>query len=225
MVLEASISLRTRRFLSGAVAGALLLATTACGSSTQTSKTADNRAFAAVGKPSGGTGTGGPRVAPSASATDVRGNSWLLLIAINKYKNPSEKLRNLKGPRKDVRVLKDQLFRGYGFYADRTIELYDEGATRRAITKSLRDLSENTKDDDRVLIYYSGHGFTDPGSGTGYWIPHDGGDDEDAKNNWLPNAEIRGFLGKLKARNVLLIADSCFSGRPVERVSKRRTRR
>ena len=37
------------------------------------------------------------------------------------------------------------------------------------------------KPDDSVLVYYAGHGWLDPESGRGYWVPVDAaGDDERA---------------------------------------------
>jgi hypothetical protein len=59
------------------------------------------------------------------------------------------------------------------------------------------------------LLYYAGHGVLDE-INEGYWQPVDSGVDDDTQ--WISNKRINSTLKKLKANNVLLIADSCFSG-------------
>ena len=132
----------------------------------------------------------------------------MLLIAIDQYRHQ----RPLRAALTDVKALKKVLFQRYGFGPSDTLELYDGEATGKAITNAFRRLIRKVRQDDRVLIYYAGHGYTDPDFRVGYWIPVDGGTDVDERRGWISNQEIRGMLGNLKARNVLLIADSCFSG-------------
>jgi len=46
--------------------------------------------------------------------------------------------------------------------------------------------------------------------GVGYWFPRDA-----AKNNpvnWIPNTDLTNYLGAIKSKHTLLIADACFSG-------------
>ena len=148
------------------------------------------------------------------------GRSWLVLIAISDYRYQQP----LRGPRNDARALKRVLFKRYDFSARYTVELYDRRATAKRIRATLRGLINKLAPNDRVLIYYAGHGYTDPDFNTGYFIPYDGGRDVDEKARWLPNASIRGIMSKLKARQALLIADSCFSGDLLQTTRSARTR-
>jgi len=47
---------------------------------------------------------------------------------------------------------------------------------------------------------------------TGFWIPSDGGKDIMSQDRWIGNTQIRNFMTLIKARSLVLISDSCFSG-------------
>ncbi len=138
--------------------------------------------------------------------TAVVGRQYAVLIAIDKY----DSWMALRNPVKDAKEIKDILFRRY--YVSDFMELYDGAATKAGIIKLFDRLIKDTRPEDSILIFYAGHGQLDRTSNTGFWIPVDGGTDVYAQANWLPNAQIRGFIGNMKARHVALIADACFSG-------------
>jgi hypothetical protein len=146
------------------------------------------------------------RVRELAGEYAVAGKQYVALIAIDRYRSWT----GLKNPVKDAKEIKEILTRRY--YVDEFLELYDTDATKADINRLFRSLVERTKPEDSVLIFYAGHGYLDPLSSTGFWIPVDGGMDKDAQENWLPTAQIRGIIGSLKARHVALVSDSCFSG-------------
>ena len=63
-----------------------------------------------------------------------------------------------------------------------------------------------------MLVYYAGHGYLDSDTNTGYWVPVDAkGQDH---TSFLRNSTIRDELTLIasRAKHVLLISDSCFSG-------------
>jgi formylglycine-generating enzyme required for sulfatase activity len=134
------------------------------------------------------------------------GRQYAVLIAIDRYNYWFP----LKNPVKDALSIRDILSRRY--YVDEFRELYDEEATKEGIIRLFKDLIRTTQPADSVFIFYSGHGHLDTASNTGFWIPVDGGKDEDAQENWIPNSQIRGFISNLKARHAALFSDSCFSG-------------
>lgn len=136
----------------------------------------------------------------------VPGKQYALFIAVNKYKE----WMALKNPVKDAREIRDILINRY--YVDDVIEVYDDNATKAGINRAFIQLIENTKPEDSVFIFYAGHGHMDDMSNTAFWIPVDGGNDAVAQENWIPSAQIRGFITKMKARRIALFADSCFSG-------------
>lgn len=138
--------------------------------------------------------------------TAVAGRQYAVLIAVDKYQT----WMALRNPVEDAKAIKDILVRKY-FITD-FIELYNQDATKAGIIKLFNKLINDIKPEDSVLIFYAGHGYLDKSSNTGFWIPVDGGTDIYQQANWLPNAQIRGFISNMLARHVALIADSCFSG-------------
>ncbi len=140
-------------------------------------------------------------------ADDVAvGKTWAVFIAIDKYRY----WRPLRNPVADARELREILTRRY--YIDEVIELYDEEATRGGIGRLFNDLFQKVGPQDSVFLYYAGHGYLDPLSKTGFWIPADGGTDVYDQERWLSNSIIRGYVSNIKAKDVALFVDSCFSG-------------
>jgi Tol biopolymer transport system component len=136
----------------------------------------------------------------------VDGKRFAVLIAVDRYRNWIP----LKNPVKDAREIKSILERRY--YFDEVIELFDDQATKAGINRLFGKLIERLKPEDSVFIFFAGHGYLDPLSQTGFWIPVDGGTDRFSQENWIPNSQIRGFMASMKSRHVALASDSCFSG-------------
>src|SRR5699024_2880591 len=91
-----------------------------------------------------------------------------------------------------------------------TVLLLD--ANEKQILVALNNLSEQLKPEDNLLIYYAGHGsLTDQDQRRrGYWLPIDAR--RDSTVNWLNNSVVSSYLDRIKARSVLVIADSCYAG-------------
>ena len=81
----------------------------------------------------------------------------------------------------------------------------DHDAILQALEKIRRKLTEH----DNLLIYYAGHGYIDPENDQGYWIPIDGS--TDSTINWISNSTISDQIRAMSARNIMVIADSCYS--------------
>ncbi len=138
------------------------------------------------------------------------GKYYALIIGINNYQSPPA---DLTTPVKDAKRVEEVLHKKYGF---ETILLVDDGRikpTRNAIFQALADLKKKIKNDDNLLIYFAGHGEFIGGSG--YWLPQDAQQENLA--NWLSTDDLTKQIqylpkgtGGLKARHVLVVADSCF---------------
>ncbi len=83
-------------------------------------------------------------------------------------------------------------------------------ATRRDIIDALDGLRARLDSTDNLLIYYAGHGFLDEESERGYWLPVDA--DPELTANWLSNATLTDTLKAVRAKHVMVVADSCYSG-------------
>lgn len=136
------------------------------------------------------------------------GKQWAVFIAIDNYKDKG--WFNLRYPVKDARDIRKILEERYIF--DEFEELFDEKATARGIRNLFYELQNKVGKDDSVFVFHAGHGQNEKYFDLGYFIPHDGGSDDDLKSGWLSHNDVRKFLDDLPARHVLMISDSCYSG-------------
>jgi hypothetical protein len=68
------------------------------------------------------------------------------------------------------------------------------------------------------LIYYAGHGVLDEAADQGFWLPV--GAKSNLRSKWVSNATITNTLKAIKAKHVMVVADSCYSGRLVRGVQR-----
>ncbi|MEO5582539.1 MAG: caspase family protein, partial [Saprospiraceae bacterium] len=139
----------------------------------------------------------------SPNATIKTGKNYLFAIGINTY----QYFTPLLNARKDILDLSQLLVDQYYFEAQNVQLICDEEATKDNIIDQLDGLRRKVKPEDRLLIYYSGHGFTD--IDRGFWIPVDA--EPNRVSSYIANAEVRDIIQSIKARHILLISDSCFS--------------
>ena len=108
----------------------------------------------------------------------------------------------------DAEAVAELLRSEYGF-AEITLL---RNAKQREIVRAFNRLAQTAQENDSVLIYYAGHGHLNEGTKEGFWIPvnAEGRDD----STFVSNAIIKTKLGVIadRARHVLLVSDSCFSG-------------
>ena len=143
---------------------------------------------------------------------DPRSSAWgkyhALIVGINDY---SEWPR-LQTAVKDATVIRDLLVSRYGFGRKNVILRTDKEASRYQVNRDLRYLATSMGPNDNLLIYYAGHGQLDDITGDGYWVPAEGKLKD--PTTWISNAYIKALLSseKVHAKNVVVIADSCYSG-------------
>jgi hypothetical protein len=128
-----------------------------------------------------------------------------LVIGINDYQD--KKIPALKTAVNDAKEFANLLQTRYGF---QVTLLLDRQATKQAIMDRMRDLATNASPDESVLIYYAGHGDVDRVLNDGWWVPADaiGGNHV----TYLDNNYVQRVMRGMKARHVLLVSDSCYSG-------------
>ena len=129
------------------------------------------------------------------------GDYYALVIGNNEYQD----LTNLRSAVNDAKVVSTVLEVDYGF----NVKLL-ENASRKDILRSLKHLRQTVSAKDNVLIYYAGHGYLDKDADYGYWLPVDSERDDDS--NWIATDKIVSQVKAMKAKHVMVVADSCFSG-------------
>ena len=126
---------------------------------------------------------------------------YALVVGNNDYKF----LEKLDAAENDAVVIANVLEKKYGFEVELLLNAdYD------TTVNSLFNITKKLKRDDNLLIYYAGHGEIDKAENRGYWLPVDANDE--MRSKWISNQRIVDRIKATKAKHVLLIADSCFSG-------------
>ncbi len=112
---------------------------------------------------------------------------------------------------RDARSMKSHLL-ALGYPERNIILLIDQQAGKSGLEKYLESwLPRNTDADSKVLFYFSGHGAPNPEDGQAYLMPWDG-DPKFLEATGYPVKRLYSKLNALKARQVLVAMDSCFSG-------------
>ena len=138
---------------------------------------------------------------------EPRRNAFAVVIGIENYRS----LPKSDYSGKDAALVKSYL-KVLG-YPERNIDVMtDEKATRTDIEKSLEAwLPNRTKKDSTVIVYFSGHGAPEPSTGEAYIVPYDG-DPNYLSVTGYPLKRLYERLGKLEAKEIIVVLDSCFSG-------------
>lgn len=143
--------------------------------------------------------------------------SWFFGIGINNY----EYFPKLKNAVKDVQDILDVLVDKFDVDEDNIIFLKNEKATEDNIAAQLRTLAQVVNEEDKLIIYYSGHGLMDEIIDEGFWIPINGV--PGSLSRYIPNSLIRKYVKHIKAKHILLISDACFAGSIFDRGAQRST--
>ncbi len=129
------------------------------------------------------------------------GRYYALVIGNQDYKHYVD----LETPANDARQIAEILSKRYGFTTQLVLN-----ANRYEILSALNEMREKLTDKDNLLIYYAGHGELDAENDRGYWLPVDAEPGNTA--NWLSNVSISDQLNTLRAKHVMVVADSCYAG-------------
>jgi hypothetical protein len=132
------------------------------------------------------------------------GKYYALVIANQNY----DKINDLDTPVNDINVVADLLTNRYGFNVKKVINANDI-----AVMEAINNISDQLTEDDNLLIYYAGHGARLQSGATesGYWLPTNA-EASPRDTYWVANEFVTRHLSRFKARRVLVVADSCYSG-------------
>jgi hypothetical protein len=135
------------------------------------------------------------------------GNNYVLGIAIDDYiSNP------LNNCVKDLHEITQLLMQYDGFEPSQVTLLTNELATRKNVLYELRSLVQKLQINDNLILIFSGHGILDQhGDKEGYWMLY-GCDETNFWEHGVNNEDIISYIGNMRARHILLLIDSCFSG-------------
>ena len=141
---------------------------------------------------------------------DIYEDSYALIIGITEY----EHVEQLNYGASDAEAIQKLLISQFDFPAKNTVLLINEEATKRNIIQSFSDIIKKAKRNDRVLIYFAGHGMTEDlpdGGEMGYLIPVDG-KIVDLYMTSLEMGELKKIAIISKAKHLLYLVDACYGG-------------
>ncbi|MFY0644244.1 MAG: caspase family protein [Bacteroidia bacterium] len=136
------------------------------------------------------------------------GKDYLLVMSVNDYKH-WPKLSNAVN---DAQTVKQLLIKNYGFADSLTFVLEEKQCTRRSIDSTFRSLMRSLNEEDRLMVYFAGHGYYDSLSNVGYWIPWEAETGEYSTYSYVSNSIISEYIKGLKTKHTLFVSDACFSG-------------
>ena len=131
-----------------------------------------------------------------------------VIIGVEKYSND---VSIAEFAERDAQAAKNH-FLALGIPERNIKYLVGDRATKANLEAYIEDwLPRNVKEDSRVFFYFSGHGAPDPIAGQAYILPWDGNPNY-LKRTAYPLKRLYAQLNALKAKQVIVALDSCFSG-------------
>ena len=136
-------------------------------------------------------------------------NSRALVIGINEYQNAPP----LSYAVSDATEIRDVLIHELSFPPDNITCLFDEEATRKNILKTyLSFTSEDVEPDERIIVFFAGHGQTRSGykGEVGYLVPSDA--DISDFSSFIRWDDLTRNADLIRAKHMLFIMDACYGG-------------
>jgi hypothetical protein len=141
-------------------------------------------------------------------------NSLALVIGINRYR----KAPRLGYARQDAQGFAEALIKNFGFASGNVTMLLDEDATRERIFATfLSYVHAGLSADDRLAVFFAGHGYTKTGhrGEIGYLVPVDG--DPSSLLTLIRWDDLTRNSELIPAKHVLFIMDACYGGLAITR--------
>jgi len=136
-----------------------------------------------------------------------RPEDYAVVVGIGKYSDIPE----ARFAERDAEAVRDHLIAA-GFPSRNVVHLAGEKAGYKSLEKYVEAwLPNNASRAGRVFFYFSGHGAPDPKTGEAYLIPWDG-DPDYLERTGYPIKRLYEKLSALKAKEVIVAMDACFSG-------------
>jgi len=146
----------------------------------------------------------------SLNRDDIYNDSWAVIIGIDKYQYSDP----LNYAVKDAEAVRNMLINKFDYPEENIRYLTDEEATLSNIKLNLGEVAISAGENDRILVFYSGHGETlegADGSKKGYIIPYEGKQDNPFGTGFSMS-EIATTAQMSKAKHMLFLMDACYSG-------------
>lgn len=126
----------------------------------------------------------------------LHAETYVVCVGIGNYADP--KVKNLTKTEADAKAMAEFYKKG----TQNVITITGKYATKAQILKSLNSQFSRANPDDKIIFFFSGHGY--PGG----FCPHDMTKIEEG----LKYSDVISIMQKSKAKNKFIFADACHSG-------------
>jgi tetratricopeptide (TPR) repeat protein len=155
-----------------------------------------------------------PPPAGAIAGKPVLPRGYAVIIGVAQYQNLDSK-HQLAYAERDADSIYSILIspEGGNFRAEDVHKLIGPKATLANIKHELEVwLAQKAQPEDRVLIYFAGHGFLVPSNGRAFLAPYDFKLDDPSGTGYPMDALASTIQNSIKARSKILLTDSCHSG-------------
>jgi len=146
----------------------------------------------------------------SISKEKIYDKSFAIIIGINDYENIS----NLDYAVNDAESVKEMLINQFSYEEENVKLLINEDANKDNIEQAISDVSLEAGENDRILVFFAGHGETmslPDGGEMGYLLPVDGRQ-ENLYASAIPMNDLKDLSNMSKAKHMLFLVDACYGG-------------
>ncbi|MBN1180976.1 MAG: caspase family protein [Bacteroidales bacterium] len=134
------------------------------------------------------------------------GKTYALFFVTNEYDDPF--VSDLINPVFDGNTIKDELKNNYGA----NVELIANPGLDEMVSK-LRDYASlKYNPNDKLVIFFAGHGIFDDVFKEGYIIARDSKYADESKLSYLSHSNLRTIVNNIPCDHILLVLDVCFGG-------------
>jgi len=138
---------------------------------------------------------------------------WLLLVGVNDYQDSG--LPSLRYPALDCQGLEESLVKATEGFPNKEIVVHHDFASKTPklnnIRESLKKIVFQSRPNDSIMLYFSGHGMLDPKTQEAVLCFSDT-NQKNLLGTGLPMQELVEILSKSPAKQQLLCLDTCHSG-------------
>jgi hypothetical protein len=149
-------------------------------------------------------------LAPPVSAVKPKDHAYAVVVGVEDYRD----LPKVDYARRDAEMVKAYLTKSLGYREQNVVMLLNDRVTKSDLEARFekwlpKQVGENK--DAEVFVYYGGHGAPDPNTNQAFLVPYNG-DPAYLETSAYPLARLYETLGKLPAKSITVVMDSCFSG-------------
>ena len=141
------------------------------------------------------------------------GRSYAVLFGVSDY----DYRNDLRGPARDLQNLSNALTK-QGF--DMVAVVLNRDVTANTLRNIQQHFKERLQPDDRLLVYYAGHGDRDPTGNAGYIVLTGSNPTARSRDTEVSMTEFMGWMKALPVKHLLVLLDACYAGLAIGGISR-----